>query len=80
MGKRLKHKVDELITEFQVMKPEQHGFQQGKSIILIYICNFFFTCMDKWIPVTSILFDMSRAFHFICHKTLLAKLVYELVI
>lgn len=63
-------------TRFSIIRSEQHGFQKGKSTSLacfkiIKQISYF---MDKRIPVSMILFDLSRAFDYVCHKTLLGKL------
>lgn len=63
-------------NKFKIICPEQHGFQKGKSTsaacykIIQHLASF----MDKRTPVTMILFDLSRAFDYVCHETLLKKL------
>lgn len=63
-------------TKFSLIAPEQHGFQRGKSTSLacfrmVREISYF---MNRRVPVSMILFDMSRAFDYVCHKTLLSKL------
>lgn len=75
-GKVFYKRLYSFCSKFNILHPEQYGFLKGKSTamacfkIIEKISNF----MDKRIPVSMVLFDLSRAFDCVCHKTLLWKL------
>lgn len=63
------------LDKHNVIKPEQFGFQNGKSTALaaLNLTNKILGHMNMSLPVLAIFFDMSRAFDFVCHETLLSK-------
>lgn len=74
--KAMHKQITSFLNQFKIIKPEQNGFQKGKSTTLAafslvhnVICH-----VDKNIPTMVIFFDMSKAFDFVSHKLLLEKL------
>jgi hypothetical protein len=63
------------LDKFKIIKAEQFGFQRGKSTTLaaFTLSNNILGYMNMSVPVTAVFFDMSRAFDFVNHETLLAK-------
>lgn len=68
-----------MITFFEktnVINEEQHGFRKSKSTSLatFKLVKSVIDSIDSKIPVTVLFMDMSKAFDFVCHKRLIAKL------
>lgn len=68
-------RIASFLNKYEIIKPQQFGFQKGKSTTLaaFTLLNKILGFMNVSMPVSAIFFDMSRAFDFVCHETLLAK-------
>ena len=63
------------ITKYEILCPEQHCFQKGKSTSLaaFKLIDNIIQCVNKKTPITTIFFEMSRAFDCVSHKIILRK-------
>jgi exonuclease III len=59
-----------------IFTQEQFGFRKNRSTILAIhsLLNTIAKCLNSRLPVLSVFMDMSKAFDFVCHKTLLSKI------
>lgn len=69
-------RLTSFLTKNDIIREEQNGFRKGRSTAracysLIKNISIF---MDRKIPVSTIFFDMSKAFDFVSHGSLLNKL------
>ena len=64
------------LTKFNILCDEQKGFRKNKNInMAIYdLINKIMVNVDKKIPICTIFTDMTKAFDYVNHQTLLAKL------
>lgn len=69
-------RLDSFLTKNNTLVNEQFGFRKGRSTTLACysLMRNISTLMEKKVPVLTVLFDMSKAFDFVNHKILLAKL------
>lgn len=68
-------RITKFLDKYKIIKPNQYGFQKGKSTSLaaFSLVNKILDYMDKRRSVTTVFFDMTKAFDFVAHDILLTK-------
>lgn len=69
-------KLTSFFDKYHVLKRSQYGFQKGKSTAhaVFDMINETLTCLNENNYTTALYFDMSKAFDFVSHDSLLQKL------
>lgn len=69
-------RLNSFFEKKHIISEEQNGFRKCRSTSLatFKLMKRIMDCIDKKIPVTVLLLDMSKAFDFVCNKRLLVKL------
>lgn len=74
--KAMYNKIYSFVTQFKILKEQQFGFRKNRSTTLacFSLINNIIQSLDSKMAVASIFLDMSKAFDFVSHPTLLEKL------